>query len=53
MIYMDLQEKDQKLIKIKKIIIIYINGARNIHLKMIYIVKYGQLRFGNLKKIFK
>ena len=50
--YMDSQEKGQKLIKIKKIIIIYLNGIRNFLQKMTYIVIYGILLYGNSKTIF-
>ena len=49
--YMDQQEKDQKQIKIKKIIIIYLNGILNFLPKMIYIVIYGILPYGNSKAI--
>ena len=52
--YMGLQEKGQKLKKIKilRIITIYVDGIQNPPQKMIYIVIYGQLQCGNLKRIF-
>jgi hypothetical protein len=51
---MDLPEKGQKLkkLKISRITTIYVDGIQNALQKMIYIVIYGLLPYGNSKKIF-